>query len=318
MPCVATRGAALVETALTLGFTMLMVLGAVQIAAMGFYQMELDGATFFMAHNYSAGSTNLSSLDAALAPVFPNVKLNFTPAPASPPLTNVPVNFTQWGNLKNRFGGASLLRPQRIQVSSSMNLNWLSVLGKSVTLSSGSVDGKSMIGNHDDDAQGVAYDSSAAYSTLEEPLTGDDQNVPPYYLNLAFIWYCGDAIPWGPTCANRTLRALGLGEYLKNDNYKALQNGVGPDGVFQTAACHQRIYADLAAAFPATMPAYASGGNYDWAGGPSSVSAWNGASFKLVYGWDYMPVRGENGSSTPGRLYPVNVTSGCGAGAPGA
>ncbi len=303
------RGTALVETALTLGFTLMMVLGAVQIATMGFYQMQLDGATFFVAHNYSAGSTNTTSLEAALQPLFPNVSFNFTPVPTNPPLTNVPVNFTQWGQLQPRYGGASILRPQRTQVSSSMKLNWLSVLGNNnVTISSGSVDGKAMIGNHDMDAQGVAFDSPTAYTTMVDPLSQDDQNVPPYYSTLAFIWYCGDTAPWGPTCHNRTLRSLGLAEYLKDDNYQKTLNGTQPGGVFETIACHQRVYANLAAAFPASMPAYSAGGNYDLSG---SGTGWNGVTFQTVYNWDVMPVRGENGAPTPGRLYPLPVTSGC-------
>ncbi|HEV3152335.1 MAG TPA: TadE family protein [Candidatus Baltobacteraceae bacterium] len=315
------RGSALVETAFTLGFTLMLILGAVQIAVMGFFQMQLDGATFFFAHSFATGSTNVTSLNTALKPLFPNISMNMSPNPQSPPVTNVPVNFTQWGNLNNRYGGASILRPQRLEATSSMNLGFLSVLGKSITLNSGNVDGRSMIGNHDDDAQGVAYDSSAEYTSLVDPLTQDDQNVPPYYITLSFFWNCGDTPPWGPTCSSRVLRAVGLGEYLKDDNYSQTNypnNGVGPQATFETAACHQRILADLAAAFPATMPTYARSGNYDQNNGPSSVSAWNGASFKLVYSWDIQPVQGETGSAMIGRLYPMAVTNGCGAGQPGA
>jgi hypothetical protein len=316
----ARRGTALVETAFTLGFTLMLILGAVQIAVMGFFQMQLDGATFFFAHSFAAGSTNVTSLNSALQPLFPNVSVNMSPNPQSPPLTNVPVNFTQWGNLNNRYGGASILRPQRLEATSTMNLGFLSVLGKSITLNGGNVDGRAMVGNHDDDAQGIAFDSSAEYSSLVDPLTQDDQNVPPYYITLSFFWNCGDTPPWGPTCSNRALRAVGLGEFLKDDNYNQAtypNNGVGPSATFATAACHQRILADLAAAFPATMPVYAKNGNYDQNNGPSSVSAWNGASFKLVYSWDLQPVQGETGSAMIGRLYPMAVTNGCGTGQPG-
>lgn len=321
MICKEKRGAALVETAFTLGFTLMLVLGAVQIAVMGFFQMQLDGATFFFAHSFASGSTNVTSLNTALEPLFPNVSMNMSPNPQSPPLTNVPVNFTQWGNLNNRYGGASILRPQRLEATSSLSLAFLSVLGSSVTLNSGNVDGRSMIGNHDDDAQGIAYDSQTEYSSLVDPLTQDDQNVPPYYLTLSFFWYCGDNPPWGPTCGSRVLRAVGLGEYLKNDNYGQTtypNNGVGPAATFSTIACHQRILAELAAAFPATMPAFVKNGNYDQANGPSSVPAWNGASFKLVYSWDIMPVHGETSGANIGQLYPMAVTNGCGSGQPGA
>jgi len=312
-----SRGAALVETALTLGFTLILLLGAMQIAVTGFMQMQLDGATFFFAHNYATGSTNTSALNTALQPVFPGVSMNLSPQTASPPTTNVPVNFTQWGSLNNRYGGASILRPQRVQASSTMTLKWGSALSPNITLSSGNVDGREMVGNHDDDAQGVAYDSTTAYNSLEDPLTGDDQNVPPYYINLSFLWYCTSASPW-TNCGSQHLRAIGLGEYLKDDNYNAPQNGVAPNAVFGYTACHQRIFAELASAFPATRPTYAAGGNYDEASGPASVGAWGGASFKLVYSWDYMPIQGESFSANVGRLYPMAPGNGCAAGGPGA
>ncbi len=317
----ARRGSALVETAFTLGFTLMLILGALQIAVMGFFQMQLDGATFFFAHSFATGSTNVTSLETArLRRCFPTPIMNMSPNPQSPPLTNVPVNFTQWGNLNNRYGGASILRPQRLEATSQMNLGFLSVLGRSVTLTSGNVDGRSMIGNHDDDAQGIAYDSNAEYSSLVDPLLQDDQNVPPYYITLSFFWNCGDTPPWGPTCSNQNhqLRAIGLGEFLKDDNYQNPNNGIGPSATFATAACHQRILADLAQAFPQTMPTYAPRGNYDQVNGPSSVDSWNGASFKLVYSWDIQPVQGESGQVMVGRLYPMAVNNGCASGEPGA
>jgi len=174
-----SRGAALVETALTLGFTLLLIVGALQVSLLGFFQMELDGATYFFAHNFAARSTNTTALNAALAPLFPGISVNITPTFGNPPVTNVPVNFIQWGSLNNRYGGASIARPQLVQASSTMTLNWLSALGKSVTISSGNVDERQMIGNHDDDAQGVGFDSSTAYEKLVDPLGQDEQNTPP-------------------------------------------------------------------------------------------------------------------------------------------
>jgi len=70
-------------------------------------------------------------------------------------------------------------------------------------------------------------------------------------------------------------------------------------------------------AFPATMPTYTAGGNYDQANGPSSVAAWGNASFQTVYSWDVQPIHGES-SGLVGTFYPMAVTNGCGAGQPGA
>lgn len=313
-------GTAMVETALTLGFTLMLLIGAIEIGLVGYYQMQLDGATFFFAHSVAVdgGSANPAAINAALKHVFRGVATNMSPVYAAPPVTSVPVNFTQWGQLNSRYGGASVVRPQRVQAQSSMRLDWLNVLGKGTTLTAGNVDGRAMVGNHDDDAQGAGFNSTTATNTMVDPITADDQNVPPYYINLSFISFCQDAPPWGPSCSTRTLRAIGLGEFLKDDNYNTPQNGVGPGGTFETVACHQRIYADLAAAFPAARPAYSPGGDYDQVNGPASVPAWNGASFQLVYSWDYMPVQGESANARVGRLYPMPVSNGCGPGEPGA
>src|SRR5262249_21201965 len=119
-----------------------------------------------------------------------NVPMSLTPQFASPPVTNEPVNYTQWGSLTNRYGGAALIRPQRVEAGASMNLRNLSVLGANIPLSSGMIDGRAMVGNHDDDAQGAGYDSPTVFNSLVDPLSQDDQNTPPYYFTLAFQWYC--------------------------------------------------------------------------------------------------------------------------------
>ncbi|HEV3141913.1 MAG TPA: TadE family protein [Vicinamibacterales bacterium] len=325
-----SRGAALVETAMTMSLTMFLIYGAIQIALLGFFQMQLDGATFMTAHGYAespTNSVNQATLATALKPLFPNVQTNtITEQGASPPTTDMPVNWTQWGALNNRFGGASILRPQRTQTLASMTITNFSLIGGNIKLTSGNVDGHMMIANHDDDAQGVAYDSATVYGSLVDPLQADDQNVPPYYFNFGFMWYCSDR-SFGSACSsgNRDLRALGLAEYLKNDNYSATtdpNNGVGPGGTFATIACHQRIFADLANAFPASYAAtqpYAAGGNYDeTTGGPNSVAAFGGASFRLVYSWDVEPVHGETSGPNLGQMYPLNPTAGCASGGPGA
>lgn len=321
------RGAALAETAITLSFTLLCILGGMQIALLGFYQVQLDGSTFFFAHGFAIGQSNAGLSGTNLPNVFPNVQTSvLTPTYASPPDTSVDPNFTQWGALINRYGGASLSRPQRVEASTQLNTSALSILGNSVTLSGGNIDSRSMIGNHDDDAQGAGYNSATVYNSLVNPLTTDDQNVPPYYFNLAFMWYCSAFDYAGGVCPARSLHSLGLAEYLKNDNYTALQNGLVTGGVFQTMACHQRIFVDLANLFPATRPHLGASPNpanyigteYDeTATGPSSVAAANGASFQLVYSWDVYPIHGE-GFANAGQLFPLHPTNGCLAGGPGA
>lgn len=312
-------GSALAETAIVMSFTMLLLFGAMQIALIGFFQTQLDGATFLFSRYYAAGSTNDAALNTALSPIFPSVPMNMSPAFADPLTTTQPVNFTQWGSTTQRYGGASIIRDRLVQTSSSMNVTGFSVLGSNFTLSSGNVEGEQMVGNHDDDAQGAGYNSGTVYGSLVNPLTQDDQNVPPYYFNLAFIWYC-PTFQFGTTCNGSELRSLGLAEYLKNDNYNTTADGIGTNGTFQTMACHQRIFADLAAAFPATMPSPSPVQGSDWdetSNGPATVPAFNGASFQMVYDWDVMPIHGES-SGVVGTQYPLDPTYGCSSTGPGA
>jgi len=295
------------ETAITLSFTLLLVFGALQMALVGYYQLQLDGAAFFFAHGYASGSTNTGALNAALGPLFPNVPMNISPIEQYPPDTAVPVNFTQWGSLNNRYGGASVLRPQRLQATASVNLN-ASVFGGNLSLSSGSVDGRPVIGNHDDDAQGVDFNSVTANTTVLDPLTQDDQNVPPYYITLAFLW-CNDPMDWAH-CDALELRSLGLAEFLQDANYNSPKTGDDKNGPFDDMVCHQQYYALLSDAFQmlfTTRP-----------GGHSSIAT---AQFyhdtvhdtmDKIYHWDVMPIQGEGGyDSQLGHKYPLHPDAGC-------
>ncbi len=303
-----SAGTALTETAITLSFTLMLIFGALQLGLMGYYQLQLDGAAFFFAHGYASGSTNVANLNKALGPLFPNVPINISPlSPVFqyPPNTDVPVNFTQWGSLSNRYGGASVLRPQRLQAKASVNLN-ASVLGGNVSLSSGSVDGRPVIGNHDDDAQGVGFNSVAADTSVEDPLTVDDQNVPPYYITLAFQW-CNDPIAQGK-CKSLQLRSLGLAEFLQDSNYNEPVNGDDQNGTFQYMVCHQQIFSALSIGL-AFVPTRPSKNNYNTLAGPI---------IGTIYGWDSMPIRGEAGAdSNLGHEYPLHPDAGCNGGGGG-
>ncbi len=321
------RGSAIAETAVTLSFTLLMIFGGLQLALAGYYQMQLDGATFEFAHAYALGITDPTGLG-QVGQLFPNVPAaNVTFSAASPPQTNVPVNFTQFGALNNRYGGASIIRPQRLQAQATLNVTGLSVFGNSLPFSSGNVEGRYMVSNHDDDAQGAAYDSQTVYDTQVNPFQGDDQNVPPYYFNFAFSWYCNDPSPW-TDCHSKSLRSMGFAEYLKDGpddvdgNYDNPQNGVAPNAQFQAMACHERIYAELLALFPAAvyppdLPNYDPTA-YDDKGGAVTLPYSGAASIPLVYSWDVMPIHGEGVGPGLGQTYPLHPLNGCQAGGPGA
>ncbi len=337
-PSLASLGSALAETAIILSFTLMVLFGGVQIALVGFMQTQLDAATYMYSHASSLGETNYTDLNSSLAGMFPSLSLsswgssNVTSGnPLSTDTSTMP-NFIEWGSTTDRYGGASIIRSQLMQTQGTTSVKGLSELGGTVTLNAGMVEGESMVGNHDDDAQGVSYNSSTVYGSLVNPLnlggTGDDQNVPPYYVAQGFMFYCNEQFDFGTDCEDYTtsLRSLGLAEYLKDDenddagNYTTTQvpdDGIGLGGTFATMACHQRIYADLAAAFPSTMPtpSPSPGPNNDWdeqSTGPGTVSAWGGASFQMVYSWDVQGSYTETpGSSTFANEYPLSPQDGC-------
>jgi hypothetical protein len=77
-----SRGAALVETALTIGIALLIVLGAGQAALIGYTQISADGAAFIAAHT-AASNPNANSVNAARG-VFPKFDAGdfATPSPS--------------------------------------------------------------------------------------------------------------------------------------------------------------------------------------------------------------------------------------------
>jgi hypothetical protein len=309
------RGSALAETAISLAFVMLCLLGAMEIALLGIYQLELDGSTFFFAHSYAVGSTDVPTLRTTFAALFPNVPTSLTsPAFYAPATTTEPVNFTQWGSLNNRYGGASVVRPQRVGVNQQLTGSFGVLNQSSTTMYSTNVEGRTMVGNHDMDAQGADYNGGTVANSLVDPLSQDDQNVPPYYITQAPYNYCA-SFNYGTNCGNTHLTSMGMAEFLKNDNYQSPNNGILPNGVFQAMGCHQRIFAQLAAAFASpTRPNAPTGGPLDvWdetSSGPSSVLAFGGTSFKTVYSWDVYPWVGESVSQA-GQVAPLHPLNGC-------
>ncbi|HKU68603.1 MAG TPA: hypothetical protein VJP85_12575 [Candidatus Baltobacteraceae bacterium] len=91
MKSMSTRGTALPETALTIGLALLLVLGAAQMAIIGYTQISADGAAFIAAHT-QVQNPNANGQSVAHN-VFSNVDLGDfgTPAP-SPSVVPMTVN----------------------------------------------------------------------------------------------------------------------------------------------------------------------------------------------------------------------------------
>jgi len=82
-----SRGGALVETALSIGIAMTVLLGTMQLGALGFKQSTQDGAAFVAAHTYATSPTSgVSRATTAANSVFatiPTAGIGVAPATAS-------------------------------------------------------------------------------------------------------------------------------------------------------------------------------------------------------------------------------------------
>jgi len=289
------RGAAYAETIVTLGFMLTVMVGVVELAFAGYYQAELDAATFFYSHEYALTNQGPAQ-NGMLKTVFPDVSPPpVTTQQAPPPIEANDPNaaavlseYTTGGipggttdSLNDRYGGASLLVPQLISTTGTMQLPSLAVgsspgfltpvnlLGQT-QLSSGNVEGRTMVAAHDDDAPGTAFNSNASNNNLELPGVYD-QNTPPYYFATGDIWMC----PNGGCSSNgggHTDFVLGLAALLQdasysgalNGNYQNNVNGLTAGAQFYAMACHQKVFVTLVNAdLPSVYPGQAGLANFD-------------------------------------------------------
>jgi hypothetical protein len=270
------RGAALAEVAVVVSFTLIMLFGILQFVLLGYYQLASDAAVFFGAHQYALGYTSTNNLKTS--GMFPTVidptSINFTATIPNGFQTDEPVGFNLTSTT-TRDGGTTIVIPQSLQASLQTYINGLFTIIPAmnhVPISSGSVEAFYQQAGGYYDAQGLSYTGASAYSpgNLTNPLGNNhttlDMNTPPYFAAQHFMIFCnrdGGASPgninaFGYTCPAARDIGIGIAEYLDNSNYTNA-GGVGvqtsTQDVFQAMSCHQRIYTELLAAFPATVNA---------------------------------------------------------------
>ncbi len=284
----------MIETAFILSTALLLMFGGLQIALAGYYQVATDGAVYMAAHDYALGGTNPNVLSAP----FPGVdmsKVVFSPAPPDP--IQEPVDYN-YANQNSRYGGVSTIRPQHLQASYSSFVTGLLNIGgfKVMPVSAGAVEGRNWTANHDMNVDGFDPNSGATYSSMQNSLYTDDQNVPPYYIGWHFVEYCDVNSFATPTqCDQYQYLSLGIAEFLDSDNFSSGDNGVTKGSTFYAMLCHQQIYAQLltTGAIPATMPTVPAGSDpYD----PTNSSS----PLAVVYGWDRL----VSGGFAPGQVHP--------------
>jgi hypothetical protein len=366
------RGAVVVETALVIGIGLTLLLFSVQVGVLGFLQITADAASFVDAHQNVVGSLNTAGPEAATHAIFPEIATgDIAGVPQAAPSASVPVDYgynsTNPAELaasnQNRHGGVSMLQPVLYSTTVTPH-SYFTRLGKKLGVSGADVEPLwTECGAHHDvvNSNGGCGGSSSNPSNYQVNYFSQGENTPPFYVGFNYMEHCLDNQPWYANCSSSgtiggtNFIALGMGEYLDTDNWSAGQPGasgtgvgvgvgaiaVAPNSTFEYAACHQRVYAqlaqffaqypDLTTIFNDYQPAITS----DWVYNPQTdYRVWNefdktpGGVFvipyigpgtsstdlliKQVYSWDAQVQQGYAPSTykEPG-VYPLNPGGGC-------
>jgi hypothetical protein len=259
----AERGAALAETALVVGVILIMILGSVQLGVVGYLQMTADAAAFLSAHQMAVGDPNAIAATTSVFPQFNALQISSTPAPAPAPTVYIDYGYNDpnptiaaaSGN--NRHGGASMMEPSQLTTKVQKS-NVISLLGVPLSVEGSMIEPQWLEnGAHFDVANSPNY--GQAGTNFQEDYFQNGENTPPYFVGYNYIENCPDPQPWGATqtaCAEGVqFRALGVAEHLDDSIWELPDGelpGLGNPGAqlaFAQVACHQRVYATLAAFF---------------------------------------------------------------------
>jgi hypothetical protein len=298
----ASRGAALPETALVLTATLSLFFGIIQIGAIGYLQLMVDGAAFVAAHEYALGNTAYLTWAQRPFPLIgtPDIDQN---APAD---TTVPVNYNT-SQTRARQGGVSLVRSSRLQATVQRNAP-TGLLGVGIASLSGvdihgsAIEPKNLVSNTEYDVNADGYGGASSQLNYY----GNVQNAPYNYISMQIMQYC-IAPSFQVTCSSTGLRSLGSAEFLDHDNWNRTTLGVGSYSssyTFGEMLCHQAMYASAASNI---FVSATTNGNLPTPD-PNSTSNTVGQ----IYSWDKLDNNGgETLSESNYGQYPLHPGNGC-------
>ena len=250
-----SRGGALAETAVMLGVVLTILFGTFELGIIGLAQLAGDGAAFVAAHASVLGNDP----NAAIAGPFPLVAQNaaVNVQRTAPDPSQVAVDW-QLADQTNRHGGVQIVRPAQTQATiTNDGVGMGGILPKS-NLSSAAIEANMMVSGFGFDLDGSPMNSSQTYAD-QKSYFADDGNAPPYFIGFKFLYHCVPQIGNGCTqTTNSNMWSGGFAEHLDGSNWGNAQNGIGPGGVYESMALHQRIYATIAKQLQ-TMSSVASG-----------------------------------------------------------
>ncbi len=310
----AQRGAVLVETALTIAIILGLLFGTMQLGLVGIEQLRADGAAFTSSH---AQALNLSQpIPGAIDPASKAAAVYQGVAASSvaltngrPPATSEVVNY-DFTDTQGRHGGVSMLLPIQIVstvVRNNVNGIVLGVTGSVFDLSGSTIDpAYQEVGSHGD-IQGNAFNSVGAFNERSNYFT-QGENTPPYFVGFHYLTFCEDTASWSACpSGEQDYDAVGLAEYLDDDNWGRTSNGAVTNGVFAATLGHQNTFAQISqalAAAPTAQSLYTGG-----------ALRWNRGVLGCMYNtWDSRQAGGYPNDYSAVGQYPLHPDTRCDVG----
>jgi hypothetical protein len=295
-------GSALPETSLIVTTILLLMLGSIRLALVGYTQLATDAAAFTNARLTGVGDPSaVSKTTIAVSRVNAgdiSVQQGL-PAPAQ-----VPVDYNIIDDT-TRHGGATMMQAAQVVTTVlKSDLDGLLVGANPISVTGTAFAPQYLDFYSHQNVLGDAVNSAAALGAATNYFT-QGENVPPYFVGFHFMQFCETSLEAGPwsECTAPDFDALGFAEYLDQDNWNRTQSGVvGADATFKEMLCHQNKFADVATiAYAATTRAAA-----------AAVLTAAQSDIQTIYSWDAHSQGGYPPSSYTGPgSFPTSPDAGC-------
>ncbi|HEV2738302.1 MAG TPA: TadE family protein [Candidatus Elarobacter sp.] len=317
------RGAALPETALVLTLMLTLIVGALRIALVGYEQVAADGAAFYHAHQsgiqgtYPDAAQNLDPDDATHKAFGQSQAATISSGTYMPPTASIGTEygFDQAGN---RHGGASLMQP--LQTISTVSHSAPSLLmfgdaGSVLTVTGVGVEPTFRETGGHGNIDGFDFGTGSSFTDANDYFS-QGENTPPYFGGFHFMRFCSvpddTTTSWTGCPVKVSYLALGLAEYLDQENWGRMPNGIAPlkTAVFWETLYHQNVYAQLTSDPVNAIPSDISTPAGKMAA-QKALDRTKNPALCSVYSWDSAQQGGlPSANYTPGK-FPLNPGASC-------
>jgi len=335
------RGAVLVESTLVTSLTLLIALGGLSVASIGYARVSSDAAAFYAARVYSQ-AVSVPSLDAYITPASASSssaianKLVAQLIPGVYPATMQQVAIQNAGmgtvvdksyfTQSSRHGGVSIVVPEAQQALVNVQSNGVYGIPSTMTINGVDMEPTMEIVDPDFD---ITADSTYSANSGTAKYFGTAMDQPPYYLSRSYVKYCQSGNSWSGYCnMNWEFDSYGMAEYLNSTNISQpnasiLMGNPSNPNVFAAMLCHQRVYSYIAQNFfpyanvYPNLPAryvYTKTANdpYNETQPMPLGATWQQQPFKFLYKWDaYIPNGYQVAAGAQVGTMPLNPLNGC-------